>query len=66
MDYGYLLLFAFGLVFVIEGLLPFSAPKRYREWLVKLAKLSDAQLRKMGMVLLAIGVILVLMAHWLM
>ena len=48
------------LVLVIEGLLPFIAPKVWRETMTKVAQLNDGQLRMVGLVSIAVGLI----AYW--
>ena len=52
---------ALALVLVIEGLLPFLAPRLWRESFAKLVTLSDGQLRFIGLASIAIG----LAAFWL-
>lgn len=42
------LLRALALVLVIEGLLPFAAPARWRETMLRLSTLDDRQLRVVG------------------
>ena len=55
------LLAAFALVLVVEGLLPLAAPKMWRESFRKLVELTDGQLRFIGLVSIAIG----LVSYWL-
>ena len=52
-----LLLAALALVLVIEGLLPFLAPRLWRESFRKLVELTDGQLRFIGIVSIAVGLI---------
>ena len=52
------LLAALALVLVIEGLLPFVAPKVWRETFRRVIELSDGQIRFIGLSSLVIGVIL--------
>ena len=52
-----LLLAALALVLVIEGLLPFLAPRLWRESFRKLVELTDGQLRFIGAVSIAVGLI---------
>lgn len=52
------LLLAFGLMLVIEGLLPFVAPKMWRETFRRVTELSDGQIRFIGLSSLMVGVIL--------
>ena len=51
------LLTALALVLVVEGLLPFLAPRLWRESFRKLVELSDGQLRFIGLVSIAAGAI---------
>ncbi len=44
------------LVLVIEGMIPFLYPTRWRNLVLQLAQTSDRQLRTMGFVAMAIGV----------
>lgn len=57
----YSLLAAFGLVLVLEGILPFLAPRVWREGFRKMLELTDGQLRSMGLIsmLAGLGVILI-------
>ena len=55
------LLAAFALVLVIEGILPLVAPRIWRESFRKLIELADGQLRFIGLVSIAIG----LVGYWL-
>ncbi len=45
------------LVLVIEGLMPFLAPKAWRETMQKVAQFSDGQLRMVGLLSIVIGLI---------
>ncbi len=55
---GYSLLVAFGLLFVLEGLFPLLAPKRWRETFLQLAQLNDGQIRFFGLVAMLFGILL--------
>ena len=57
------LLAAFGLVLVLEGILPFLAPRVWRESFRKLLELSDGQLRFMGLISMLAGLGLVLIVR---
>ncbi len=50
------LLRALCLMLVLEGVIPFLYPARWRRLVARLAEVSDSQLRIMGMVSMAIGV----------
>jgi uncharacterized protein YjeT (DUF2065 family) len=52
---------AFALVLVIEGLLPFVAPRVWRDSFQKLVLLTDGQLRFIGLLSIALGLI----GYWL-
>lgn len=52
------LLRALALVLVIEGLMPFVAPGRWRQALIHIAGLGDRALRTVGLLLIGAGVIL--------
>jgi uncharacterized protein YjeT (DUF2065 family) len=48
---------AFALVLIIEGILPFVAPGFWRSTFTRLTQLSDGQLRFIGLVSIAVGLI---------
>ena len=54
---------ALALYFVLEGILPFVAPDRWREAAAMLARLSNNQLRIMGLVSMGVGLILLLVVR---
>ena len=47
---------AFCLMLVLEGIIPFLYPTRWRNLVASLAQVSDRQLRVMGLVSMLIGV----------
>lgn len=55
---GSALLAAFALMLVIEGILPFIAPARWRETFLQLARLADGQIRFIGLTSMLIGLML--------
>lgn len=55
-------LLAFGLMLLIEGLLPFAAPRVWREVFRRVTELADGQLRFMGLTSIIIGLALILVA----
>ena len=57
------LLAAFGLVLVLEGVLPFLTPRLWREAFRKMLELSDGQLRFMGLFSMLAGLGIVLIAR---
>lgn len=57
------LLSALALVFVLEGLMPFSFPRRWKQWLRKIADQDDTVLRITGFFSMLVGVILLTIIH---
>ena len=53
-----LLLAAFALMLVLEGLLPFISPARWREFFSRAQTLSDGQLRFLGLSCIVLGMLL--------
>jgi uncharacterized protein len=49
---------ALALVLILEGLLPFLAPARWRLMLAQIARLDDRVLRTVAMVAIGVGLIL--------
>ncbi len=49
---------ALALVLVIEGLMPFLAPAKWRQALLSIAGLTDQALRIVGLMLIVVGVVL--------
>jgi uncharacterized protein YjeT (DUF2065 family) len=56
------LITAFGLMLVLEGVLPLVAPQAWRDTFRRMIELNDGQLRFVGMLSMIIGVIVVLVA----
>ena len=52
------LLTAVALVFVIEGLLPFIAPNRYKQLVAQIVSLPEGSLRMFGLTAISVGVVL--------
>jgi len=55
------LLMAFGLMLVIEGLLPFMAPRLWRDTFRRVTEMADGQLRFFGLTSIVIGLALILL-----
>ena len=43
---------------IIEGMLPFVSPSKYREMVTEIARLGDNQIRNIGLIVMAAGLIL--------
>jgi uncharacterized protein YjeT (DUF2065 family) len=52
------LLAAIALMLVLEGIIPFLYPGKWRNMVAMLAQISDSQLRVMGLVSMLLGVAL--------
>ena len=60
---GTTLLMALALMLVIEGLLPFLAPKLWRDTFRRLMLLTDGQIRFFGLTSMIAGLILLFIAR---
>ena len=58
-----LLLTAFALMLIIEGLLPFLLPTLWRETFKRLTEMSDGQIRFIGLTSMLVGLLLLLIAR---
>jgi len=57
------LLLALALMLVIEGLLPFIAPRVWRETFRRAIELGDGQIRFIGLASMSLGLILLFMGR---
>ena len=55
---------AFALLLIIEGILPFAAPRIWRDTFRKLIDMSDGQLRFIGLLSMALGVVSLVALHY--
>ncbi len=58
MDFGQQLLVAFSLMLVLEGVLPFLYPQRWRNLVNRLSEIDNRQLRIAGLTSMLAGVVL--------
>lgn len=56
------LLAAFGLMLMIEGIVPFAAPRVWREGFRRLTELRDGQIRFFGLIAVACGGLLLVVS----
>lgn len=49
---------AIALMLIFEGILPFLNPDRYRKMLEMMEKISNSQLRTMGLIVMIVGAVL--------
>ena len=52
------ILTALALVLVIEGMLPFISPQKYRQMVMEVTRLSDNRIRNVGLVVMIAGLLL--------
>ena len=57
------LLVAFCLMLIIEGILPFLYPQRWRKLVVQLAQISDRNMRLLGLGSMLLGLTLLLLVN---
>lgn len=57
------ILTAVALLLILEGLLPFMRPDRYKELLAQIVRLKDSQLRMYGFAAMASGLLLLLIVR---
>jgi len=57
------ILTALALVFVIEGMLPFISPAKYRQMVAEISQLRDSQIRNIGLVVMIIGLLVLFMVR---
>ena len=62
MSLGDVFLPALALMLVLEGVLPFLAPAAWREAFTRMIRFNDGQVRFMGLISMAAGLILLLIA----
>jgi uncharacterized protein YjeT (DUF2065 family) len=63
LDFWHVLAVAVALVFIIEGLLPFISPGRWRKLLVMVDQMEDKVIRNIGLGSMLFGVFLLYMVH---
>ncbi len=52
------------LVLVIEGLLPFASPGRYRQMVAEIVRLSDNHIRIVGLIVILVGLALLYVVRY--
>lgn len=57
------ILTALALVFVIEGMLPFISPAKYRQMVSEITRLSDSHIRNIGLVVMVAGLLLLFLVR---
>ncbi len=52
------ILTAVALVLILEGMLPFMSPSKYRRMVIEIAQLGDGTIRNIGLVVMIAGLIM--------
>ncbi|MCB1848226.1 MAG: DUF2065 domain-containing protein [Halieaceae bacterium] len=63
MDFWHVLAAAVALVFIIEGMLPFISPNRWRNLLRVANEMEDRVIRNVGLGSMLFGVVLLYLVH---
>jgi len=62
-DFWQVLPVAFALVFIIEGMLPFISPHRWRTMLAVAEQMDDRTIRGIGLACMLVGIVLLYLVH---
>ena len=63
MDFWHVFAVAMALVFIIEGMLPFISPNRWRKLLTMADQMDDRVIRNVGLGSMLFGVFILYVAH---
>ena len=63
MDFWQILPVAIALVFIIEGMLPFISPNRWRNMLAIVEQMDDRVIRNVGLGTMLFGIVLLYLVH---
>ena len=63
MEFGQVFPAAIALVFVIEGMLPFLSPRRWRALVATAAQLDDASIRRFGLGSMVVGIVILYLVN---
>ncbi len=63
MDFWQVLPAAIALVFIVEGILPFISPNRWRSMLAMAEQMDDRMLRNVGLGSMLFGLLLLYLVH---
>jgi uncharacterized protein YjeT (DUF2065 family) len=50
-------------VLIIEGMLPFISPRKYRQMVAEISQLGDNQIRNIGLAVMIIGVVVLFLVR---
>ena len=63
MDFWQVLPVAIALVFIIEGMLPFISPNRWRNMLAMVEQMDNRVIRNLGLGTMLFGIVLLYLVH---
>ena len=63
MDFWQVLPAAIALVFIVEGMLPFISPNRWRAMLAVAAQMDDRMMRSIGLGSMLFGLVILYLVH---
>lgn len=63
MDFWQVLPVAIALVFIIEGMMPFISPNRWRTMLVMVEQMDDRMIRNVGLSSMLLGIAILYLMH---
>ena len=63
MDFWHVLIVAIALVLIIEGMLPFISPNRWRNMLATVEQMDDRVIRNVGLGSMLLGVLLLYLVN---
>lgn len=63
MDFWHVLAVAMALVFILEGMLPFISPNRWRDMLAMAEKMDDRVIRNIGLGSMLFGVVILYLVN---
>jgi len=63
LDFWHVLTVAIALVFIIEGMLPFISPDRWRKLLTMADQMDDRVIRNVGLGSMLFGVVILYLVH---
>jgi uncharacterized protein YjeT (DUF2065 family) len=63
LDFWHVLAAAIALVFIIEGMLPFISPDRWRKLLAMADQMEDRVIRNIGLGSMVFGVVILYLVH---
>jgi uncharacterized protein YjeT (DUF2065 family) len=63
MDFWQVLPVALALVLILEGMLPFASPRRWRQMIVSVAQMDDRVIRNIGLSSMVVGLLMLYLVN---